>query len=376
MGFFELELDKDLLFSKTNATMYKYGFSLHSYASGDGNTTNTSSTSSNVQGEQWPEALEIMFQVLQIITSVAILTGNTLTIAVLVRFERLRTKTHAIVCSLSAADLTVGFTHPVYYIFNYAVSGTSISNYDYCVLIHAIHIFPMLNSAFHLIFIAIERHIAVTRPLHYHAILTKSAIVVTLACAWIISLFLAVMPFFWIDKTRATAASCSIASFPVAYFFAFLFGPFVAMTMSMIVIYVRIFWVARKHIQQIQAQIENRKQEKRKQVRELKAAKLLSMTVGAFIVCWYPFAIYLALLVVNVVVMNSYVFKFSLLLAVANSAVNFFIYVAKSTEFRNAFRALFCSCSKCVKQSEAEINVSYISHRRSTIPTADFVNKH
>ncbi|XP_033758412.1 alpha-1A adrenergic receptor-like [Pecten maximus] len=76
---------------------------------------------------------------------------------------------------------------------------------------------------------------------------------------------------------------------------------------------------------------------------ENKAAITLGRVVGAFVVCWLPFFVYLPLDAATDVEFPGIVVKVTFWLGYVNSAINPFIYAYSSPEFRKAFaRILKC----------------------------------
>ena len=72
------------------------------------------------------------------------------------------------------------------------------------------------------------------------------------------------------------------------------------------------------------------------QERESGAAKTLGIVVGAFIICWLPFFIWMPVTALFELVTPAWLYDIILWTGYGNSAVNSFIYGLFSAEFRTA----------------------------------------
>ncbi|XP_014672936.1 PREDICTED: octopamine receptor beta-1R-like [Priapulus caudatus] len=117
---------------------------------------------------------------------------------------------------------------------------------------------------------------------------------------------------------------------------------------AIISIYAYIMMIAKHHQQQIHPDPSNSvpvgKSFSAELAKHLKLAKMFGIVVGAFFVCWAPYFILMLLSVADVYHDTVGVARgFGYLLAYCNSSMNFLIYIAKSSQFRAAFRAVLPS---------------------------------
>lgn len=281
---------------------------------------------------------QITYTVLEMITIAAIFVGNIMTIVAVAKEKKLRTKTNAIIVSLSVADILVGIFSPLgYFLFGWIQMPLLLE----CGLFNFFMAFPMIVSMTHLTLIAGERYIAVIYPLHYHLLLTKLRIGVIIMLAWLVPAVLAAGIFYW-PKPEWDWQDCSSEFFAASYIW-FMMVILMLIIVTALILYTRIFLVAWQQSKKIQSTMVYESSTKR--LRDIKAAKVLSLTIGIFLVCWLPFLIYMLLTATRKVPFDYYTSIFLLLIATANSALNFCVYALMNTTFRQTFKKL--CCAKC-----------------------------
>ena len=130
----------------------------------------------------------IIFIVLSIIT----VSLNMLLIVVVLITEKLRKTTNYIIVSMTGADLLVGLvSEPIWALVLWVDGNTYLT-----VAKFVVH-FSLMSSVTHLLVLTLERTIAVLKPLHYRAWVTRAKLRITIACAWLWSLFAASLQFIW-----------------------------------------------------------------------------------------------------------------------------------------------------------------------------------
>ncbi|XP_077996390.1 adenosine receptor A2a-like [Glandiceps talaboti] len=276
------------------------------------------------------------------ITTTAIIStiifGNALVILSIYRFQALKTINNYFICSLACADLVAILT---------AVNNAGMAlgripyhgNIYYCMLQAIAFQEGCQISIIHLLVIAIDRHLAITSPLTYPVKMTLRRAKWTIFVIWIIPVIYLTVLYPCIQATNDIGQNihCDMRGiippeFTMFWAVSFFISPFIIM----FILYLHIFWIAKKHSRQIAVQQHTFETATFKKA--LKATKTLAIVIGAFAICWIPLA-----------TMVSFVPKFSaecgtpwlfyivFSLAVSNSAVNPAIYAWRNREFRESF---------------------------------------
>lgn len=204
--------------------------------------------------------------------------------------------------------------------------------------------------------VAINRYIAITRPLQYPNLVNKMRIFVTIIAIWIGAIVLALPPLIW----RPLAVICGHEesykkhiTYEIAYMTAewlFIFGiPFGIMS----VIYYRIYRIARTHANRVRpgtseesastsgSDTNSRKNNISNFKREFKAAKMLVTIAGAFLFSWFPFFLTLTLWKFHGGVHNHpEVFTTCLYIVYTLPAINPAIYAFWSRDIRTGIKQL------------------------------------
>lgn len=115
-------------------------------------------------------------------------TGNGVTLATIRRTSKLRTKTYALLFSLTVSDLLIEFTICWYVAIQFVTFVFSENPCSYILLI-AIMAYPQRVplgvTLMHVGLISIERYIAIVHALHYERLITDKTIKMMIAFGWI-----------------------------------------------------------------------------------------------------------------------------------------------------------------------------------------------
>ena len=204
--------------------------------------------------------------------------------------------------------------------------------------------------------VAINRYVAITRPLQYPTLVNKTIVFVSIIAIWIGAIVLALPPLIW----RPLAVICAHEesyekhiTYEIVYMTAewlFIFGiPFGIMT----VIYYRIYRIARTHANRVRpgaseesastsgSDTNNRKNNISNFKREFKAAKMLVTIAGAFLFSWCPFFLTLTFWKFHDGVHNHpKVFTTCLYIVYTLPAINPAIYAFWSRDIRSGIKQL------------------------------------
>lgn len=196
----------------------------------------------------------------------------------------------------------------------------------------------MLSSVLHLVAISVDRYIAILHPLHYKLILNKKSLTIMLFFVEILSVFVATMPFYWTDP-HWDGSICDVTIFPYEYSLYIITIPIALSALTMVILYARVFFVAWQQSKKIHLQTANCN---KYQLKDIKAAKTLSLTVGCYLICWTPLLVYFGIMKCSDGLLHDKynIGELLLLLAVSNSGLNFIIYAVMNAGFRSAFKKM------------------------------------
>ncbi|XP_006013575.3 trace amine-associated receptor 4-like [Latimeria chalumnae] len=227
--------------------------------------------------------------------------GNLVVIISISHFKQLHSPTNFLLLSLAVTDFLVGFIVMPYSMI------TSIETCWYfgdvfCKIHSSCDVMLTTASIFHLCFIAIDRYYAVCDPLHYTTTVTIPVILLFLVISWAAPICFAFGMVFsgvnleGIEDLVALIfceGSCILLFNKLWGTLGLVIAFFIPCTV-MIGIYVKIFFVARRHAKVLNSMTEKMasKGENKKKIsgnKERKAAKTLGIVMGVFLLCWLPF---------------------------------------------------------------------------------------
>lgn len=283
-----------------------------------------------------------------LILAAIIVAGNSLVIASVISNRRLQSKTSAFITSLAVCDLIIGLVlMPLIVVSN--TLGPAVQNgLDYCHVTISVAIMLMFNSVANLGAVTFDRFLAVVVPLRYKSIMTKRVIVPIIAFVWIFSTVFGFIPFMgWRTVVKPKPGSGLFCQVPLnlapGYIITVCVVGFLP-SIFVLVAYLKIFQTAYLHEVRIAAAINsvlrNQTELKLNMIKEMKAAKMVALVLGAFIISWAPLYIIMIVDIAMKNAVNSYIYAGGVIFATLNSALNPVIYASMHSEFRDTFRAL------------------------------------
>ena len=275
--------------------------------------------------------------------------GNILTIAVIFKFEHLKTKANALVCSLSFGDLFVGISlipFIIYELFN-RYDGDSFDE----IIIFGIIQIGYLVSVVHIACIASERYIFVMYPLRYHSLVTVKVIKLIICCCWIVPVLFGI------------TSIVIIITLGVDYFMYFEVGEtvfYVLVGLTASFVYIRILLVVGKQQKRIAAEqnaVTNAtgRSKINTKTSQHKSTLALGIVVFMYVFMWSPICITTILQNFSSLPGNEafeYFAGVAGILSPLNSAINCIIYTWKSSIFRKAYASLLKCQDNAVNHTE------------------------
>uniref|UniRef100_A0A8C6WS63 G-protein coupled receptors family 1 profile domain-containing protein n=1 Tax=Neogobius melanostomus TaxID=47308 RepID=A0A8C6WS63_9GOBI len=234
---------------------------------------------------------------------VCTVVGNFLVVLSIAYFKRLQSPTNTFVCSLAVADCLVGLIVMPYSMVR-TVEGCWSFGPLFCQIHSSLDVMLCTASIFHLSCIAFDRYYAVCNPLVYSLKITNNKAVFLIVICWVVPMLISFGPIMLELHTASVDVQMprNVCVFMVNQVYAVLASvvAFYLPMLTMLLAYWKIYKAAKRQARQIGAmesqmaegvgRDSSKKQRHRKSMkREGKAAKILGIIMGVFLLFWMPF---------------------------------------------------------------------------------------
>ncbi|XP_042142455.1 tyramine receptor 1 [Ixodes scapularis] len=331
---------------------------------------------------------------LSIITAFTVV-GNVLVIGSVFTHRPLRTVQNVFLVSLAMADIAVALLVMPLNVA-YSILGRWVFGLHACELWLTCDVLCCTASILNLCAIALDRYYAIHDPINYAQKRTLRRVLLSILLVWVISALISVPPLIgwndWPEEFDETSP-CRLTQ-EAGYVLYSATGSFFAPLLIMSIVYFKIFLATRRRLREragAAAKVPSRCEaalpldvlpssaedtpptgrsrpsltetsvalngrpptvkvypcwEEKQRIslsRERRAARVLGIVMGVFVLCWLPFFImYVVAPFCDGCVNSERFVNFITWLGYINSALNPVIYTVFNTDFRRAFRSILC----------------------------------
>ena len=264
-----------------------------------------------------------------------ILFGNILVIASMIKFEHLQTAPNIFIANLAVADILAGvISIPVFYVFGFLEETVT-----FCYIFIYAGLLPSIASVSFLMLIAVDRTPCIVKPLFYLRNMTVKRAMLLSTGGWMQAMVSSFWPLILPD-VRARGR-CGIETFIVQTVWIVHIATFFLQSISFLVLYGVIGYVAHKQAQRIGVETAC---EETLPNGEAKIRNTMMTILGIFYLCWGPYMIgcmFVYVLGYNQTWLIVFVQVASFLM-ISNSVMNPIVYACRDRTFRKAFKSFLC----------------------------------
>ncbi|XP_054031046.1 alpha-2B adrenergic receptor [Dryobates pubescens] len=290
--------------------------------------------------------------------------GNGLVILAVLSSRSLRAPQNLFLVSLAAADILVATIIIPFSLAN-ELLGYWYFQRAWCQLYLALDVLFCTSSIVHLCAISLDRYWAVSRAVPCR---TRRRVKLSILLVWTIAALISLPPLLYEGERRPAAGEerpqCRLNE-EAWYVLSSSVGSFFAPCLIMVLVYLRIYLIARRRHRARTAAASPRAtlatgsgqvvlargllalstwRRKAQLKREQRFTVVLAVVIGAFVLCWFPFFFLYSLgaLCPQRCKVPDGVFQFFFWVGYLNSSLNPLIYTIFNRDFRAAFRRLLC----------------------------------
>ena len=272
------------------------------------------------------------------------LAGNALMWIVVIKKNLIQKVHYYFILSLAASDfLNALFKIPTSILLRF--DRNWYPHYGLCYLTTPMGVLFGAASVFSLSVIAVNRFFVISSPLSYMEMMPPAFARIIVAGIWFGAIVLALPPIMWREPSEICRSGAVSKDHYLSELLYFVLGLWlfviVVPSVVMFVSYLRIYLIARRHSARINLHSQQSDHQTRKRHRDIKAAVVLAVIGGIFIVCWFPFFVVQSVHKFGTKVDPVY-FSIFLCVMYSNSALDPVVLFLFNAEIRAAFKKFFC----------------------------------
>ena len=296
--------------------------------------------------------------------------GNTLCLVILPRLKSIPENNRMLLMILSASDLAVG----IHVAFLTPVAYTNMWPYGHLLCqMHPLLLRALLTTCLgSLVLISMDRYIAISKPLHYHWIVTKKRVLLALMVIFLIGFIPSLNPLPWKENVRfipgmvmcmlysdVTVQSYPYQSSRISGLFLVISGLFITLY-----VYTRLFYITHTQLNKIH-DINNDSQDRRRRLKDAKALRMFFGCTLTFIASWVPITIYALYAQGSGKQPHMSVYFFCYWAALAGSGLDVLTLFATNSSFRQSTgKLLFGRCFSSCKTKPSDTTSVAFSNRQ------------
>ncbi|XP_031555515.1 probable G-protein coupled receptor No9 [Actinia tenebrosa] len=339
-------------------------------------TRQTNLTSGDSDSSLSTLAETVFFSCFYLVISLTAMFGNLLVMVAIFVQSNLQTTSNYLLANLALTDFLQGFVSVPLRVAETLTWKTDVKLL--CQISIPLSILFGSTSNVNILFISVERFVAIFMPYFYYEAVTPNFIFAVIGTSWIMITVLALAPSVGLGGLNPSppVTICRFTTLLSKEYITTLYiiVHFIPIT-TVILIYGFILRASVNHNRRIHAQerfvvqprnneevsntkstetLENTPEDRRNSIKQMKAARIVSFVVGFFIVLVVP------IIVIDVVEMfggpkaPSVLVKIAVCMIYTNHCVNVFVYAGCNRDYRRAFGKIFRKIreffSKCDKQ--------------------------
>lgn len=305
-------------------------------------TTNTSGLAANKIAYSPPYANGLTF--LYILIIVTCLTTYVVIILTVYVNRRLRTTCNYFIVSLGIADvMIVTMVMPVNIGF---LQGTfRFTSSAECAFLSTVNLISISAVSLNLCTVSLDRYFAIAYPFKYEAFATTKTTALIIGAVWLYAFFAAVLPpMGWHSQPTTVRRNACVYELEESYVLFLSIGSFFLPAFIMVSTNVIVYRIATNQAKRVLRIVPVVGLSAEKLRKNFRAAKRISLIVGAYLICWVPHMVLLVLaLKIGPRNIPYQVYPVTLSLQYSCSAVNPCMFCLTNRELRSTLKKMLCA---------------------------------